>query len=337
MRTTMSISPLREDSYRTAQQAPPPSKGRASHGVHSKLQQVTSRVKSVASSAIGLIQIWGKFMSFFASLLSKGGKKPPTRSSSLLSGKKVSSFKMTKPSFTSAGVGAATVGSKSLSSRKRKSNFDPDDLVPSAPPLAIMRRTEDIAATNPKQVIKAIFEQSFPHHVVTKETFISSSKTLEQLELDLNRNDICICGVRIKSLEEFTHALRYTPFAGNERTLAEMLSQAGMAPSYNLMNAYGTSQVNLLYPLEEPKIDVIFLNAYKPYHVDFSPKSQEADSDWMIRGDMSFKPIALSDKFRGELELAPRVTFEYSTQIPVANAREANWSDLEFLHDLHLN
>ncbi len=137
----MSISPLREDSYRTAQHALPPSKERASHGVHSESEQVTSRVKSVASSAIGLIQIWGKCMSFFASLISRGGKKPP---SSALSGKKVSSFKMTKSSPNSLRVDAASVGSKSFSSRKRNSNFDPDDLIPSAPPINLMRRTEDI-------------------------------------------------------------------------------------------------------------------------------------------------------------------------------------------------
>lgn len=341
----MSISPFRNDQRPPSSQTASVKGARAGQSTPSKIQQLTTKIKSVANAALGIIGNFGKLLGswkgFFARKTPKGNDPTITPKA----------FTVISPNRSVANLRARRKESREMRplipiEHQRSDNFEESTSKfrsANAPLNANHLQTSNAqdgkstGALEPGKLERAIFESSFPHGTVTTQDVGTSMDALSQLELDLHRSTICIQGVRILSLEEFSSALRGTPFENAERPVAEMLSQTGMAPSYDFMQKYATDQINLQYPLEAPKNMVLFQNSFDAYHVDFAPAKDPASGSWEFRGEMSFKPVAISDAFLQGVELAPKITLQYTARISPEWGGKELWNDVKVAHFLSLS
>lgn len=190
------------------------------------------------------------------------------------------------------------------------------------------------------QGVRARFAQSFPLNHETLEEFGPSASALEELNTDLHRAEISVEGNRIHSIPGFRQALRSTPFAINAETIARLLCQGGIARTYELLNKHATDQLAAALPMADSKISLAIHPLFQsPLRIDFSPvgAKDSPPSHWQVKGSKSLRLLAVSNDWANGIELAPRLTLEFKVEIPVDKSWELTWTNLRFVHFIHLN
>ncbi len=181
--------------------------------------------------------------------------------------------------------------------------------------------------------------QCFPLRAETFEELRISALALEELEVDLSRANVCICGQQLHTLADFHSALSKTPFIGNAEQIAQMLCQKAMAPTATLTRQHAMTYLNAHRRRGLGEISIAMQSIpQSPLRIDFFPNEEEhrTSGSWRVEGEKSCSILAISNDFENGLEVSPCLTLGFRVEIPVANASLSTWTDLRFTHFIHL-